>query len=153
MTAVVKHLSSNGGFQNQAEELRVMYDFANDGGATGVLDLFTAQSDLILESMYAIVHTAVTSSGSLVLDVGVTGDDDLLMDAVAKAALSINSIHKPLPVGAITLTEGTPNTQLTNVITLPLPVRIPSGEKVFQTIVTAAATAGKIEYVFRVRRQ
>ena len=44
-------------------------------------------------------------------------------------------------------TEGTPN-----VVVLPMPHRLASGDSILQTIGTAALTAGKIEYVIKYMR-
>ena len=138
MATLKKYRTSNGGFHNDIETHRVMYDFADDAGATGILDIFKADADIILLDFVAVVKTTLVGA-TMVLDVGVTGDDDKLVDAVAVASLTVNTMHQS------PLVEGTPNT-------LQLPVRIPSGDKIIQTIVTAALTAGKIEYIFRTMR-
>jgi len=136
MAAIKGTKSANGGFQNEKQILKVVYDFAKDGGATGALDLFTAQDDIVITGFYAKVLTTCTSGGSMVLDVGVSGGDtDILLDGVAVASLTANSMHIPPVV------EGTPNV-------LALPMKLADNGKIIQTIGTAALTAGKIEYVF-----
>lgn len=136
MAAVKGIKSANGGFQNEKQIVKTVYDFSKDAGATGALDIFEASSDIVITGFYAKVLTTCTSGGSMVLDVGVSGGDtDILLDGVAVASLTANSMHIPPVV------EGTPNV-------LALPMKLASGGKIIQTIGTAALTAGKIEYVF-----
>ena len=139
MANLAKYRTSNGGFHNDIETHRIVYDFSVDAGATGVLNIFMADQDVLLLDFMAVVKTTCTSGGSAVLDVGVTGDDDKLVDGIAVASLAAGAVFQS------PLVEATPNTK-------QLPVKIASGEKILQTIVTAALTAGKIEYIFRIMK-
>jgi hypothetical protein len=122
-------------FSNQMEVVRGRYDFSVDAGATGALDIFTAGQAIVITHFSLTVKTACTSDGSATLKVGITGDDDRFATTTqgAVANLTLGAIIVPPAV------EGTPNV-------LPLPVKLASGDKVLQTIGTAALTAGVVEY-------
>lgn len=81
--ANVKNIGST--FGNDVEMLRVRYDFAADGGATGALNLFTAASDVVVTAIYAMVKTTVTSGGSATVSVGVTGTANYFVDEIGRA--------------------------------------------------------------------
>ena len=137
MAQLAKHKSVAAPFSKELGVVRVVYDFAEDGGALGAKDVFTAQGALVLKSFHAVVKSACTSLGSAVLDLGVkAGDTDALLDGVAVAALTANSLH------ADPLVTGTPNTRL-------VPMYLADGAVIEMTIGTAALTAGKIEFVFQ----
>lgn len=140
MAALVDRKYLGKTFNNEKETLIVRYDFSKDGGATGALDIFEATADVILVGFYSYVKTACTSDGSATLKVGVTGADSAFMTTTegAVASLTVNTVIQAKPV----LSEGTPNT-----VAWPFPRKLASGEKVLQTIGTAAMTAGVIEYV------
>lgn len=142
MATVAKHKTIGTVFSNEMVTERVVYDFSVDAGATGALDIFTAGADIVLTGFHAYVKTTATSGGSATLKVGVTGDDDLFMTTTegAVANLTANAVLQAKPV----LAEGTPNT-----VTWPFPRRLASGDKILQTIGTAALTAGKVEYVLQ----
>lgn len=125
-------------FTNQEVIERVVYDFAVDGGATGALDVFTADADVVVTHFHTKVLTAATSGGSATLKVGVTGDDDRFVTTTQGAVASLTAGAVIVPVTV----EGTPNV-------LATPVKLASGEKVLQTIGTAALTAGKVEYTIK----
>jgi len=135
MAAVAASKTLGAPFSNEKSIERVRYDFSKDGGATGALDIFIASRDIIITGFSAVVKTAATSGGSATVKAGVTADDDAFVTTTqgALASLTANAIILPVAV------EGTPNV-------LPLPVKLPAGSKVIQTIGTAALTAGVIEY-------
>lgn len=135
MAAVSAYKKIGPTFKNKVEVVRVAYDFAVDGGATGALDIFEATSDVIIVGFASVVKTACTSGGSATLKVGVSADDDAFMTTTQGAVANLTANAVILPVAV----EGTPNT-------LPIPVKLPSGSKILQTIGTAALTAGKVEY-------
>jgi len=138
MAAVADHKSIDGTFSNEEVIKRVIYDFSKDAGATGALDLLTANEDIIITGFTSTVKTAATSGGSATLKVGITGDDDFFMTTTqgAVASLTLGAVIVPAVV------EGTPNV-------LACPVKLASGAKVLQTIGTAALTAGKVEYCIK----
>jgi hypothetical protein len=93
---------------------------------------------MIIKDFHAVVKTACTSGGSAVVDVGVVGGDtDALLDGVAVASLTLNSVHSD------PLVEGTPNTK-------SVPMYLADGGVIAMEIKTAALTAGIIEFVFTV---
>lgn len=111
--------------------VEVVYDFAADAGAVGVLDLVQFQEAVIITDMWAQVLTACTSGGSATLDVGVVGaDTDAFQAATAVAALTLNSTHSSAAAGADEY--------------------IAADGKIAMEIKVAALTAGKIKYFFEV---
>jgi len=135
MALVASHKYIGGGHSNAREVATAYYDFAEDGGAAGDFDLFTANEAIIIVDFYAIVLTACTSGGSAVVDVGIDGgDEDALLDNVAVGSLTANAVFDS------PLVEGTPNTRNDKVY-------LAAAGVVQMTISTAALTAGKIKYV------
>lgn len=127
MASVSKAKVVGAQFPNSCEIVRVEYDFAVDGGATGDLTLLTADSQCVVFLKYASVKTAVTSGGSLTLDIGKGTSGAEIFSNKAVAALTLDSLH----VGSA-------------------PVEIAVDEIVNMKIEAAAATAGKVEFVFEV---
>ena len=135
MAAIAKALNVGPAFSAGMEMAHAEYDFSVDGGATGALDIFTAAEDIVITHFHSKVMTTCVGP-TATLKVGITGDDNLLMDVTqgAVANLTANAVILAPAV------EGTPNV-------LPLPVKLASGAKILQTIGTAALTAGKVKYV------
>jgi len=133
------------GFSNEEQTIKVRYDFAVDGGATGAFNIFTAESDCIITDFHALVKTTATSGGSATVAVGVTGSTSAFVTTTqgAVANLTANAVFQ----ANVVLTEGTPNTAA-----FPLPRRLASGESVLMTIGTAALTAGVVDYVMNVKK-
>lgn len=136
MAAVVDARTVTPGFGNALELVRVEYDFAKDGGATGALDLLTATSAMVVVAAWLTVKTTCTSGGSATVKVGVTGDDDRFVNTTQGAVANLTALATIIPPAL----EGTPNVIAT-------PVALAAGEKVLMTIGTAALTAGKFEVV------
>ena len=116
-------------FANDAEIVRVVYDFTKDGGAVANYDVLVADSACVVSLKHMAVKTAVTSGGSMTLDLGKGAGGTEFFSNKAVAALTANSIH---------------------VTSAPAAVRLASGEKVVMALEVAAATAGKVEMVFEV---
>lgn len=152
MTALVNKKTVGGPFPNASELIRVRYDFANDAGAQGAYDVLVADGALIVKDFYAVVKTTCTGTGATV-KVGPTGDDSRFVTTTAGAVanLTANAVLRAVPVVAISLSEGTPNTE-THTVTPRVPWRLADGEKVLMTIGTADLTAGAIEFVMEVQR-
>ena len=123
-------------FNNVEETVRIVYDFAVDGGATGAYTLATIPDMCVITHAHATVKTACTSGGSATVIWGTNGTTNLFMNTTqgAVASLTANAVVVPPAV------EGAPNA-------LPLPVRMAAGTTLVATIATAALTAGKIEFV------
>lgn len=138
MAALKQYKKIGPTFNNAEEVVTAVYDFAEDGGATGALDIFEASGDVVITHFHSYVMTAATSGGSATLKVGTSGDDDLFMTATQGAVANLTAAAAFMPLAV----EGTPNA-------LPLPVKLASGSKIIQTIGTAALTAGKVKYVVK----
>lgn len=114
--------------------VEVVYDFAVDGGATGALDLIKFKEAVVIEQFYVKVNTACTSGGSATVIVGtVGGDTDALLDATDGAVAN-------LTLGAAL--EGDLATSVAH--------KVAADGVIAMTIGTAALTAGKITFVFKV---
>ena len=57
-------------FSNEAELVRVTYDFSVDGGAVADYDVLESVGACLVELVNIDVETAVTSGGALVMDLG-----------------------------------------------------------------------------------
>ena len=124
MSAVANAKSAGSTFTGKIETLEVTYDFAADGGASGALDLLTASADVMVR-VTGKVKTGVTSAGAATLEVGKSGATASAIAQVAKTAADA--------AGEILQPAGW--------------MYLASGDKLIQTIGTAALTAGKITYL------
>jgi len=138
MAAVKAKKTVGAPFGNAEEMVRVVYDFAEDAGAIGALELLEASDDIVITEFYALGITELDSAADgASIDVGVSGGTtDLLLDGVAEASFAAGALVQP------TIIEGTPNV-------LPMPFKLASGGKLIQTIVDEALTSGKCEYYFK----
>jgi len=135
MTAVADAKTVSAPFSNTMDYVRVTWDYAVDGGATGALDLLTAGEALVIKSFHAYVKTTVTTSATGTIQVGVaSGDDDACMTAVQGAAASLTA--------GVTVPH----------VSTTCPVSLASGGKMQMTIGTGALTAGKVQFVFGVMK-
>ena len=121
-------------FSNSAEWMSFTYNFAVEAGATGNYDLFTAGENMAVLGYYANVVTAVTSGGSLTMDLGTTSPSaaTAIHSNKAVANLAINTVH-----GQDTA----------------MPVAILSGGIMRMTIEAATALTGKVVFNFLLKRQ
>ena len=120
-----------GTFSNDQEWVQVVYDYSVDGGVSKDYDVLEAKEDLVIVGFYANVVTAVTSGGSLVMDLGIgDGGTEFLSDkAVADLALGDIAVM------------GTFNF-----------VKVASGSKIVMGLEAADATAGKVKFNFLVKK-
>jgi hypothetical protein len=127
--AVLVDVKNNAGpsFPNAVEVVRATWDFAVDGGSVTFYDALVADAGCIVSLRAAIVKTAVTSGGSLTLDLGKGAAGTEMISNKAVASMTLNNIT----VGAA-------------------PVYLAANEKISMNIEVAAATAGKIEFIFEV---
>lgn len=80
-------------FSNEVYMVKGVYDFAKDGGAIAVYDLFTANEAIVIHQAFTKVKTAVTSGGAATVEIGIkAGDTDALLAATAPAGLLINTV-------------------------------------------------------------
>lgn len=122
------HKTVAAGYGNDQDIVRVTWDYDVDGGAAAALNLITASGDVLVKEFHAIVKTAVASSGSLTLIGGIAGGDtDAAFSSVPASTLALDYVIQQAST---------------------VPFLLSDGESVAQTIGTAPASAGKIEYVF-----
>lgn len=82
-------------FAMERSRVEITYDFPDDGGVIGVLDMLTIGEKLLVERCYIKGKAAVTSSGDPTIEVGVKGGDtDALIPATLKGAMGIDSVVK-----------------------------------------------------------
>lgn len=112
------------------ELIKVVYDFAKDGGAVAALDLFKAKEACLVVLAYMKVKTACTSGGSATVSVGKTGDLTGMVGSTAVASLTADATILGAAIDA------------SHVLAADNVVQLDIG--------TAALTAGKIEVVFEV---
>lgn len=118
-------------FSTEEETIRVTYDFDDDGGATGDLNVITADGKVALLGVMAVVETAVTSEGSATLDLGPTGAKTQFANGVGKASLTQDDTVNADAVG-------------------DLPHVLTDGQSLIMGLQDAAWTAGKIHYRVRI---
>jgi len=123
------------------------WDFSVDGGAAAAynLDAKDGKSPVptgaLIKDVYAFVATAVTSAGSLTAEWGSNSDaDGFSGTAVAKAALTLGSVHSAAAGDAALLWDGTND----HMIILPVDGSTEDGSVDF-TVNVAAATAGVVQ--------
>jgi len=132
MAALKNYQNCGAQFANAEEVIRVVYDFSQDGGATGDYDVLVSKGDSMVKLEYAIVKTAVTSGGSMTMDLGKGNTGVEFMSGQAVAGLTAGAIFKP--------------TYATSML------KLADGEKINMGLNVAAATAGKVEFVFKVMK-
>ena len=113
---------------NSESWIKVVYDFAKDGGAIADYDAFIAQDDLIVTDFAAFVETAVT--GTPVFDLGIGAGDVSILSDRAHGTLTIGTVHG---------------------MDTAKPLKIAKDAKMVLGIETAAASAGKIHMHFKVK--
>ena len=125
-------------FMDSVELVKVVYDFAQDGGATAnELQLFTAARDLVITDFWVRGITELDSAADgTSIDVGIAGgDEDILLDGVAEATFAADALVGP------TVVEGAPNV-------LPLPLKLAEDGAIQMKVVDEALTSGKCEFNF-----
>jgi hypothetical protein len=116
-------------FPNQKEYVRVVYDFAKDGGAIGDLTILKASEPIIVKMSHYHVLTAVDAVGAIEVSVGKGTSGTQFLNGVLKAALAINTVGAPTAA-----------------------VRLAKDEIINLDIAESAATVGKVEFVFEVMK-
>jgi hypothetical protein len=115
-------------FPNKSEIVRVVYDFAVDGGSIKKYDALVASDKMIVKLRHAHVITAVDAVGAIAISLGSVANEDEFLDGVLKAAMTIGAVL-PSAGGNVLLA---------------------AGEKIIMDLAASAATVGKIEFVFEV---
>lgn len=131
MAVLTDHKIVGGGFSNDADLVRVEYNFANDTGAIADYDVFTADSACLVEFIGADCQTALTATATSDMDLG-------------KGAGGVEFLSSFDAGGGITADVQTaPDTP-------GLMVDLAVDEKIVMGIDTAAVTAGKLVFLFKV---
>ncbi len=136
--AAILGIKSGSTFSNSIQNIEVTYDFALDGGAEGVLDLFTASQDMVVHRVIAKVITACVGF--------LPGDPEAMPDPIPDAPATV-AIGITGTADAMMTATGT-DVLLAGVVVDSIKggVKLASGGKIKQTIAVAALTAGKIRY-------
>jgi hypothetical protein len=133
MAAVKNAKTGLSAWGNEKNRIRVVYDFAKDGGAQGNLDLATFSEAVLITDCIAIAKTGVTSGGSATVSVGQVSDEAGVIAATAKASLAAGLVAWPAARDASHV--------------------IPAAGKLVMAIGTADLTAGVIEFIIEYVRQ
>lgn len=128
MATVSNHKTIGPTFGNAEELVFAYYDFSADAGAQGSLDIFTAAADVIVTYFHMEVESTCTGTNA-VLTVNTTDDTEKYCSAAQGAVANLAAGY--------------------NLIGPFTGVKLASGEKITQTIATAALTAGKVKYVIK----
>lgn len=121
-------------FENDTDLVRVTYDFAADGGATGDYDVLEADGSCIVELEYLIVETEVDSAGdACVLDLGKGDGGTGYFSDLAEGSLAADAINAPTAENRF--------------------IELTDGEKIVLGVEGEAATAGKFHMVFRIHKK
>ena len=124
MANVAAYQEAGSFFKGEVKHVKMVYDFAEDAGAIGVLTLGTLKDKVLLKQAIVHVEEAVTSAGAPTVDIGFTGGDvDFFCAAQLKGALVEDAVIN----------------ETTNV-----PVVIADETAIQMEIKVAALTAGKI---------
>lgn len=116
-------------FGNASELVKVTYDFSVDGGATADYDVLTADGSVIVEFVHADVETALTSGGSLVVDLGKGAGGTQFWSDQAVATLALDAVLASDTVERF--------------------VELADGEKIVMGFEAETALTGKMHMVFR----
>lgn len=131
-TNAAKRITPAKGFVRHEEIYVATYDFAVEGGATANdIMLVTPSAHVAVSLLYMYCETALTSGGSATLIVGLdgVGSENQFLSSTAYTAFTAGLIVAP-----------------TSALYQP----VASGANVLMRIGTAALTAGKIHFVFKV---
>lgn len=118
------------GFSNEEKWIKVTYDFSADGGEVEDNILLTAGAGIYITDYFMHVTTAVTSGGSLVMDIGVGAGGAELASDIAVATMVENYV-----VGGVVSK-----------------LRVASAGTIQMGVEVAAATAGVIDFFFKVKK-
>ena len=89
-----KDVSANDYYNDDIVYVKGTYDFSEDTGATtSTYDLVEIPVGCVIVDAMLHVETAGTSGGSATIIVGQTSDTDSIIESVAVAALTENSVH------------------------------------------------------------
>jgi len=128
--AVLKAAKTVGApFSNTVEVVRVIYDFAQEGGEVEDNTVLTADGDVLVRCIGAHILVAPTSGGSATIDLGKGASGVQFISTEAIATFTLNSFYASESAAA---------------------VKLAAGEVINMGVATAALTAGKIEFIFEI---
>jgi len=82
-------------FGLERKRIEITYNFPEDAGEIGVLDMLTIGEKLLVERCYVKGNAAVTSAGAPTVEIGVKdGDTDALIPATLKGAMGVDAVVK-----------------------------------------------------------
>lgn len=116
-------------FDNKSEIVRVMYDFAADGGQVEDNTVFTADGTVLVKCIGVYVHTAPTSAGLATIDLGKGSSGTEFVSGEDFSTFTVGSFYASESASYVMLAD-------TEVINLGVAV--------------AALTAGKLEFIFEI---
>lgn len=123
--------SLGAGFSNEGQIFETVYDFDADTGAIGDYVMTAGASEDIMVKLHAIkVNTAVTSAGAAAITVKTSDTDNAFLTSEGKASFTLGAVVLPDVAGF---------------------VKVAADATLVAEIEDAAATAGKLTFVWEVR--
>lgn len=116
-------------FSNAVEVVRVIYDFAVEGGAVADKSVLIASGKLLVRCVGVSVETAMTSGGSATIDLGKGTSGTEFVSTEAYTSFGADGFYASESAAFVKLADG---------------------EVINMGIATAALTAGKVEFIFEV---
>lgn len=116
-------------FDNRTEVVRVIYDFAADGGQVEDNTVLTADGVLLVRCIGCVVETAVTSSGSATIDLGKGASGVEFVSGEAYTTFAANAFYASESAAFVKLADA---------------------EVINMGVAVAALTAGKVEFIFEI---
>jgi len=114
------------------EKVEVEYDFAEDAGAVGQLDIFKAVEKCIIMDAIMVVKTTCTSGGAATVGAGKAADLAGIFAATAVGSLVADAVINMAARDASHV--------------------LAANDAIQMNIATAALTAGKIKFIFFVQK-
>lgn len=116
-------------FDNTTEIVRVIYDFAVDGGQIEDNTVLTADGVVLVKCLGVSVITAANSGGSATIDLGKGTSGVEFVSTEAYTSFGANAFYASESAGFVKLADG---------------------EIINMGVATAALTAGKLEFIFEI---
>lgn len=90
------------GIKGKSQVAHAVYDFAKDGGAIGVINIFDLPANTIVHDCWFEVEEALTSGGSATLELGENGGDtDGFIAQAAVAGFTVDKVSAQSEKGAL----------------------------------------------------
>lgn len=121
-------------FSNEESWIKVVYDFAADGGTQGDFDVLENENtsdNYVITDFFYHVETAVTPATTVVVDLGISDGGTEFLSDKASSALTLNAIGG---------------------MDTAAPVKLAASGKVVMGIESQNITAGKINWWFKLKK-